>query len=371
MRYVVVSRLPFEFEPKISDKDIVKNNLFIHNVGNLFFTNAVINTLQKQGNEIVRYKQGIDINSFDRGIFIHANIIRTGCESVIDYDNKIIDSSEIPFVMMSIGTDSDKKFRMKISDEMKFSIGKLFNTILERTPEIGVRGEYTKRFITEQCNLPKDKIRVIGCPSVRYFGKQFKKYPRKYPEFSDNLKIAVNYTGYHYDLDEAIFLYNILKRHKNSYVIFTDQCEAELLWYNKALPEKRQHEVLPTTPDHFILREGRARFCANQKGIMKMLSTFDFSVGSRIHQAIVAILSGCPALLIAHSTRVLEIAQYHKIPYILRSELIAKNPTLKELYNKTISDMNEFYKQYDLGLNDYIEYLNNANLDVNSNFILP
>ena len=310
MRYLVISHLPFEFEqPQLTDREIVQRNLFIYNVGNLFFTNAVINTLQKKGNDIVRYKEGIDINSFDRGIFIHANIIRTGCESVINYDNDIINSSEIPFVMMSIGADSDKNYRMNISELMKSNVSKLFNTILARTPEIGVRGEYTKKLLHDQCNMPLDRIKVIGCPSVRYFGKSLKKFPRKYPPFSDNLKIAVNFTGYHYDLDEAIYLYNVLKHYKNSYVIFTDKCEAELLWYKNPLPEKRQHELLPTTPNHFIIKEGRARFCANQKGIMRMLSTFDFSIGSRIHQAIIAILSGCPALLIAHSTRVLEIAQ--------------------------------------------------------------
>ena len=290
---------------------------------------------------------------------------------MINYDNDIINSSEIPFVMMSIGADSDKNYRMNISELMKSNVSKLFNTILARTPEIGVRGEYTKKLLHDQCNMPLDRIKVIGCPSVRYFGKSLKKFPRKYPPFSDNLKIAVNFTGYHYDLDEAIYLYNVLKHYKNSYVIFTDKCEAELLWYKNPLPEKRQHELLPTTPNHFIIKEGRARFCANQKGIMRMLSTFDFSIGSRIHQAIIAILSGCPALLIAHSTRVLEIAQYHKIPYILRSELTEKNPPLKELYYKTVEDMSNFYKQYDIGLNDYVEYLNKAKLDVNSNFILP
>ena len=369
MRYVVVTRLPFEHEPQLSDKEIVEKNLFTNNVGNLFFTNSVIRTLLKPGNEIVRYKKGLDLNSFDKGILIHANVIRSGCEHVFDYDYNIVSNSNIPFVMMSIGADSNKNFETSLNDGIKERVKSLFNLMLERTPSIGVRGEYTKRVLVEQCDIDSDKIKVIGCPSVRYFGNNLLKHRREFKPFSNDMKIAVNFTAYHYDLDEAIYLYHVLKNYNNSYVIFTDKVEAEMLWYNKPVPESRQHEVLPTSRNHFVIKEGRGRFCANQKSIMKMLNSFDFSIGSRIHQSIVAILSGCPALLIAHSTRVLEIAQYHKIPYILRSDLVSKNPPLEELYYKTLDDMETFYKEYNNGLKDYVDYLCQADLDINPDFI--
>lgn len=371
MKYVVVTRLPFEHEPQLTDKEVVEKNLFTNNVGNLFFTNAAIKSIFKPENEIVRYKKGLDLNSFDKGIFIHANVIRNGCEHVFDYDYNIISNSKIPFVMMSIGADSNKDFKTALTDSMKERVSSLFNLMLDRTPTIGVRGEYTKKILVDQCGMSDSNIKVIGCPSVRYFGKNLLKQRRKkFKPFSKDLKIAVNFTAYHYDLDEAIYLYQILKNYNNSYIIFTDKVEAEMLWYNKPIPESRQHEVLPTSRNHFIIKEGRARFSANQKSIMNMLHSFDFSIGSRIHQAVVAILSGCPALLIAHSTRVLEIAQYHKIPYILRSELTSKQPSLEELYYKTLEGMEDFYKEYNNGLNDFTKYLKLADVDINPDFIL-
>ena len=184
------------------------------------------------------------------------------------------------------------------------------------------------------------------------------------------MKIAVNFTGYHYDNDEAIYLYKLLKDFKYSYVIFTDKVEAELLWYHKAVPEDRRHDLLPCTPCHFIIKENRARFLARQDKIMGMLNTFDFSIGSRIHQAIISILSGIPAILIAHSTRVLEIAQYHNIPYILRSELVDKQPSVETLYYRACVEMKKFYDSYDEKLVEYTTFLKKNELNVSEDFII-
>lgn len=368
MKYLIFGTIPFEHEDFPSEEEIINKNLFGNNVGNMFFFNAIVKSLLRDGNQLIKYRSGLNVDDFDVGILIHANSIRNGTKEWFENDYKIISNSHIPFVLVCVGADSNPQFQTHLDKELITSIKKCYDLLLERTASIGVRGEFTKQVLIEQVGIQSDKIDVIGCPSVRYFGKNFKKFPRKYPLFSEKLKIAVNFTAYHYDLDEAIYLYKLLKKHSNSFVIFTDKVEADLMFNHTPVPENRRHELLPTSEKHFILRQNRARFLARQDKIMQMMSTFDFSIGSRIHQAIVSILSGCPALLIAHSSRVLEIAQHHNIPYILRTELVEREPSVEELYYRACVGMKDFYESYDEKLLEYTNFLEKNNLSVNPDF---
>jgi len=368
MRSLVFSTIPFEFEPMPSDTYIVDNNLFGNNVGNMFFFNAAVKSLRCETHEIIRYEEGMCLNDYDFGIFIQANQIRNGTLEWINNDYNLIKGCKIPFVIVCIGTDSTPDFNTYLNQDVIDSYYRCYSEILCRTSSIGVRGDWTKKVLVEQIGLPEERIDVIGCPSVRYFGRDLKKFSRNYSNFDKEMKIAVNFTAYHYDDDEAIYLYKLLKEYRNSYIVFTDKVEADLLWKGINVPQNRQHELLPTTVNHFMMKQDRCRFIATQQEIMTMFKTFDFSIGSRIHQAIISIISGCPALLIAHSTRVLEIAEYHNIPYILRTELVETQPSLETLYYRACTGMIKFYKSYDDKLVEYTNFLKKNNLIVNPDY---
>lgn len=370
-RYIIYGlTMPFENEREPSDDEIINRNLFGNNIGNIYFYNAVVRSLTCAENRLCHYHNGMDLGKPDVGILIYANIFRSNNEQFINQEYDRIRGTDIPYVLVCAGSDSNPEFETRLNSGVSEISKKLLELILERSASIGVRGEMTKKVLVEQVGIKPESIDVIGCPSVRYFGKNLLKFPRKYPEFSKKLKIAVNFTAYHYDNDEAIYLYQLLKNHRNSFVVFTDKVEADMLFHNVPIPEGRRHELLPTTRNHFMIKENRVRFLLRQDEMMRMMRTFDFSIGSRIHQAIVAILSGCPALLIAHSSRVLEIAQHHKIPYILRSELTERNPCIEELYYRACAGMIEFYNCYDTKLTEYSDFLIKNGLRVNPEFIL-
>jgi hypothetical protein len=78
----------------------------------------------------------------------------------------------------------------------------------------------------------------------------------------------------------------------------------------------------PTSLDHPLIRDNRVRFCLDPTTWMDYLETFDFSFGTRIHGTVAALLAGTPALLLAHDSRTLELANYHDIPYrVLNNKL--------------------------------------------------
>ncbi len=367
MRSLVFSDMPMESEKFPTNEEIVRQNLFQNNVGNEYFFNAVVKSLQCNDHEICRYLPTTDFSTFDQGLIINANQIADMNLPAIKYQYGLVSKSELPYICICVGSDSDHQFRTTLNEDTKEYVYKLYSTILDRSVSMGVRGELTKQVLVNEVGLPANKIDVIGCPSVRYWGTKFEKYPRDYPEFNNNLKIAVNYTAYSFNYEEALYLALVMKSCKNSYMIFTDKEEADMLWYHKEVSPYRRHEILPSDPNHPYI--SRCRFTPVQKNMMGMLKSFDFSIGSRIHQAIISILSGCPAIVIAHSSRVLELAQHHHIPYILRSELTQDFPPLEDLYYRACKGMKDFYENYDRLLKEYTDFLQKNNLIVNKDFL--
>jgi hypothetical protein len=57
------------------------------------------------------------------------------------------------------------------------------------------------------------------------------------------------------------------------------------------------------------------RFFLDPKTWFEHLAQYDLSFGTRIHGNIAALLAGTPALLLAHDSRTLELAEYHEIPH--------------------------------------------------------
>jgi hypothetical protein len=71
----------------------------------------------------------------------------------------------------------------------------------------------------------------------------------------------------------------------------------------------------PIALDHPLIRSDRVRFFLDPKTWFDHLARYDFSFGTRIHGNIAALLAGTPALLLAHDSRTLELAEYHEIPH--------------------------------------------------------
>ena len=76
-----------------------------------------------------------------------------------------------------------------------------------------------------------------------------------------------------------------------------------------------------------------------------------------------------PAILIAIDDRQIELAEFHKIPYVLQKD-VQINTDLSELYYKSCNEMKTFYDNYYDGLKLYTDFLQKNGIPVNNGFLL-
>lgn len=351
---------------KISDKEYVEKNLFSNNIGNLFFLQAVCNSVDGHivGNP---YEEGIDAY-----ILPLANMFR-GKKNIkeIEHLYSLLEKSgNKNIVITGVGAQGKYDYTENYTDEQSDKQAKEFcEYILQHSHSIGVRGEFTKNYLTK-IGVEENRIDVIGCPSVRMFGKKFDFRPRKYKIFNKDLKIAVNFTPYDYRENVAIFIYKILKNNINSFAMLQDQVEYDMLYNGKEINDMRRvHALLPTYRRNPIILRNRARMFLSVGEWIRCLSTFDFTIGTRIHGNIIAILAGCPAMVIAIDSRTRELSEYHHIPYISADE-INEDTSLELLYYRACAGMNDFYLHYEDALKTYCDFMKKNNIKLKKDWII-
>jgi hypothetical protein len=83
---------------------------------------------------------------------------------------------------------------------------------------------------------------------------------------------------------------------------------------------------------------------------------FDFVVGTRIHGVMLALQAGIPALCIAHDSRIVELCETMKVPYVF-SESISNGFTLSELFERYYFDSNIFDSNRHILAKKYTQFL--------------
>lgn len=121
--------------------------------------------------------------------------------------------------------------------------------------------------------------------------------------------------------------------------------------------------LMVNSPDCTLIRENKARFFCDYKSWIKYLSGFDLCIGTRLHGVITGILAGTPSLLLAHDSRTLELANFHKIPFVKLSEITSVEDIEDHITNLSYDEFNiqtkknfatfrEFMKKNGLSISD-------------------
>jgi Polysaccharide pyruvyl transferase len=294
-------------------------NLIGNNTGNLVFSQAVYRLLSAADAELTtarfanchprRYS-----SKFDHVVIPLANAFRSQYLETLDMLSNLIEQLTIPVTVLGVGSQASLEGVHKGANTVDPATTRFVRAVLNRSPSIGVRGERTRDYL-KSLGFGDEHVRVIGCPSMFMYGPDLE-VEKKVESLSHDSPIALNVSPYVPEMG-PISLYAAERFPRLVYMAQNLQT-LELMLYG-SYPDKKLTAMAargaPVTLDHPLIRSDRVRFFLDPKTWFEHLAKYDFSFGTRIHGTIAALLAGTPAVLLAHDSRTLELAEYHEIPH--------------------------------------------------------
>jgi len=298
------------------------------NSGNILFSHSVFKGLYKHQNQIdidgydPEFASPEEINErYDAYVLPMANAFRPEFEAVLGRYTALIRRLKIPCIVVGVGAQAGLDLAELRGAPMDATVKDFASAVLDRSPAIGVRGEHSRDYLNR---LGFNAIDIIGCPSMFFCGAEFSVLVKR-PEDSMGL-IAVNH-GPGADAASAGFARSILASYPNSTFIAQETANAQA-W--SAIVSEKSSLGQPHRVRHF-------REIAPWLAFMR---TRSFSIGTRIHGNIAALLAGVPAVVIVHDSRTREIARHHRIPHLLAGTVTADSELEAILASVDVSPTN-------------------------------
>lgn len=345
---------PFRVE---SAKTTYRRNLIGENVGNLLFSSASYKLLQTEGTEVEVGRlhggkaEAARINAHaDHVVIPLANAFRTSYSASLDKMSETIEALKVPVTILGVGAQLRLDGKVDRLDGMKESVTRFVRAVLDRSPSIGVRGEFTEQFLK---GLGFKDVEVIGCPSVFLHGKDLR-VEKRVAALTRSSRISMNLSPYVPNLGP------IVEHHTNAYpnlryaAQHRDALGMLLSRRHRSQTHATDQAVLPTHHAHPLVRDGRTSFFVDPEPWMRYLATFDYSFGTRIHGNIAALLAGTPATVLAHDSRTLELVRYYGIPHRTTKQ-IGPDLDAAELYAE--ADFTEFNTGHAERFDRFADYL--------------
>lgn len=343
-----------------------ERNIFGDNLGNLLYTYAVerqlatrANHVQAAGTRGERLDPGWYHEHVDHLVIPLANAFRWSFRRRLEPLSELIERLDIPVTVIGVGAQASHvgEWNPNHAEQIDASVKRFVAAVLERGPSIGVRGEFTRDYLVG-LGFPDDTVDIIGCPSMFLRGDDVALRPL--PELTADSRIALNLSPYVGEMG-AIIQHNLERYPRLDYVA-QDVHSLGLLLGQEYAGLGADDPLLPTSPEHPLIAQGRAWMAVNATTWLRELAGYDFSFGTRIHGNIAALLAGTPAYVLAHDSRTLELARYHQIPHLVVRAL--GDPTLADAavlaadadYGPTVSGHAERFARY-------VGYLDRHGLD--------
>lgn len=314
----------------VSAEAVLTGSVIATNAGNLLFGQAVHRLLSVPGTEIVpnNYmtgREGIDAalierinDEYDKFVVPLANAFRPGFQANLQRLTRVVSGLDMPVIVTGVGSQHKLDDTTKSNDPVADDVKTFMKAVLDRSASVGVRGELTAEYLAG-LGFGAEHVDVIGCPSVFLRGKN-PIVTRRAAALNRDSRVAMSVSPYVRQMAE------IVERNAERYpnLVYVPQNDSDLqtmLWGQNPteIPDFRR----PIHIDHPLFRQDRMRFPLDPRTWIDYLGEFDFSFGTRIHGTIASILAGTPAMLLAHDSRTLELADYHAIPHQRIDELPA------------------------------------------------
>ena len=322
----------------------LERNLIGSNTGNLVFSQAAYRLLSTAENHLktsgVAATSPTRINAnYDHVVIPLANAFRPRYVDTLEALTEVIDRLTIPVTVVGVGAQADLEGEHKGPASVDPVTKRFVAAVLDRSPSIGVRGEFTRDYL-KGLGFGDEHVRVIGCPSMFMYGPDLK-ISRKVDALTTDSPIALNISPYVHEMG-PISLDHAARYPNLRYMAQNWQTLALMLDGRYPGRNKRMAKHgLPVSLKHPLIRENRVRFFLDPSTWFDHLAEYDFSFGTRIHGNIASLLAGTPAVLLAHDSRTLELAHYHLIPHRVIDQL-PERPDAAQLYAEADwSDLNE------------------------------
>ena len=331
----------------VSPKKALANNVFGSNVGNLVFGQSAIRILSTQGTTVKTSgmigRSAHAINAeYDHVIIPLANAFRVNYANSLDGLSELIEKLKIPVTVMGVGAQATiEGERSKRGEALGPTVQRFVRAVLERSPSIGVRGDFTREYLRD-LGFGDEQVDIIGCPSMFMEGPSLAK--TRMVDGLDYLSpVALNISPYLAEMGPIS--QDLARRYPNVCYFPQDLRTLNLIMKGHYPGEGARATVdsgVPIYLDHPLVASDRIRFCLDPTTWFAKLAEFDFSIGTRIHGNIAATLAGTPAMVLAHDSRTLELATYHRIPHRLLPSLDRVDPV--ELYAE--SDWEPMHREH-------------------------
>jgi hypothetical protein len=300
-------------------EEALHRDVIATNSGNLIFSDASHKILETPGTEVVSNRMRVDpsaagqINEeYDAFVVPLANAFRPSFEPSLQKLTRLISKLKIPVVVLGTGAQSGLDYNPGRLKAIEPSVRAFVSAVLDRSASIGVRGEFTEKYLKD---MGFRDVEVIGCPSLFMYGKELAVHKRV-PALTADSRIAVN--GSHSAV-RSQGLNQVIRRtharYPNLRYIGQNLSDArQLHWRDLSHPNGRI-KSMPTHPDHPMYQEDKVRVYIDPVTWIDDLREFDYSFGSRIHGNIAALLAGTPSTVLTADSRTLELCRYFDIPH--------------------------------------------------------
>jgi hypothetical protein len=316
-------------------------DVFNSNSGNFLFQHSVWKALDVAPHELVANStlserraaashDAARINEeFDHFVIPMANSFRADFVAKLENLTTLIEQLTIPTTVIGIGAQAPADRSFDALAEVEDVTRRFVSAVLDRSASIGVRGEFTRDFLVH-LGFPGDAVDVIGCPSLFLHGPDHRVHQTVDTVGPDSL-LGLNLTPEVKGI--GAFASEQAARHPNLTYVGQDQHDLRLLLWGVPHPHVSD-PLAPTHLRHPLYQQDRMRLFVDTWSWYDFLAQQDFVYGTRFHGNVAALLAGTPAMMLAHDSRTLELAEYHRMPHRLQPHF-DESVSVEELHAAT------------------------------------
>jgi hypothetical protein len=354
------------FTPVVAESTLTQD-VFNSNSGNYLFQHSMWKTLSVDGAELVSNStlservppepgDAARINDeFDHFVIPMANAFRREFEPRLARLAELLEGVTIPVTVTGIGAQAPHGHGIEALAPVNDTVKKFVGLVLDRSASIGVRGEFTRSYLLS-LGFPDDAIDVIGCPSLFLHGRDFR-VDKRVASITSDSPLALNLTPEVPGI--GAFATAQAERHPHLTYVGQDAHDLRMLLWGVPFPHVHD-PLVPVHLDHPLYQQDRIRLFLDTWPWYDFMATQHFAYGTRFHGNVAALLGGTPAHLLAHDSRTLELAEYHRMPFTTMPSFEA-DLSAAELYEAT--DMTEFNAELPRGFDRFTAFLDRNGLD--------